>query len=118
MEIKMVNNRILVECQDEGNQQSASGIYLAVDTSQEQVKQGTVVSVGPGRPVDLKVDSVDLMVGSEADYYPGNTFGVMYNEMPVKAGDQILYPNGGGLKYRKDGKDYIILTDYEVLAIL
>lgn len=111
MEIEMVNNRILVECQDEDNQQSASGIYLAVDTSQEQVKQGTVVSVGPGRPVDLKVDF-------ESDYYPGHICGVMYNEMPVKEGDQILYPNGGGLKYRNGGKNYVILTDYEVLAIL
>ena len=71
-------------------EQTASGIIIP-DTAQEKPLTGTVVAVGSG-------------TGDE--------------KMEVKAGDKVLYGKYTGTEITLDGKDYLIMRQSDLLAIL
>lgn len=70
--------------------QTASGIIIP-DTAKEKPQQGTVVAVGNG-----KVDE----------------------PLTVKVGDQVLYGKYSGTELKWEGKDYLIMRESDILAIV
>ena len=73
---------------------SASGIIIPDTASREKPEQGTVVAVGPGK------------------YYKGSLV-----PMTVKVGDVVLFSYGYD-DVKIDGKEYLILSESSVLAVL
>lgn len=70
--------------------QTASGIIIP-DTAKEKPQQGTVVAVGNG-----KVDE----------------------PLTVKVGDKVLYGKYAGTELKWEGKDYLIMRESDILAIV
>ena len=67
------------------------------DTAKEKPQQGEVLAVGPGRWSDDK--------GA-------------HTPLDVKVGDTVLYSKYGGTEVSVEGKDLLILTSRDVLAIV
>lgn len=89
MKLKPLSDRVVVEPKA-AETQTASGLFIP-DTAKEKPLQGTVVAVGPGNK--------DVT-------------------MEVKKGDTVLYGKYGGQEISVDGKDYLILKQSEILAII
>ena len=95
MNLKPLDDRIVV-LPKEAEKTSASGLVIP-DTAKEKPQQGEVLAVGPGRWSDDK--------GTHA-------------ALDVKVGDTVLYSKYGGTEVTIDGKDLLILTSRDVLAIV
>ena len=93
--IKPLEDRILVKSL-EAETTTASGLVIP-DTAKEKPQEGEVLAVGPGRWSDDK--------GS-------------HSPLDVKVGDTVLYSKYGGTEVTIDGKDLLILTSRDVLAIV
>lgn len=70
--------------------QTASGIIIP-DTAKEKPQQGTIVAIGNG-----KIDE----------------------PMTVKVGDHVLYGKYSGTELKWEGKDYLIMRESDILAIV
>ncbi|MGB6084234.1 co-chaperone GroES [Moheibacter sp.] len=70
--------------------QTASGIIIP-DTAKEKPQQGTVVAAGNGKPEE---------------------------PMTVKVGDKVLYGKYSGTELKWEGKDYLIMRESDILAIV
>ena len=92
--IKPLRDKVVVE-RSEAEEKTAGGILLP-DTAKDKPKQGTVVAVGPGRVLEN-----------------GET-----KALEVKKGDKVLFGGFAGSEIKHDGKDYLILSEGEILAIL
>ena len=89
MNIRPLADRVLVEPK-EAETKTASGIYIP-ETAKEKPQQGKVIAVGSGKkdePMDLKV------------------------------GDTVLYGKYSGTEITVDGKDYLMMRQSDVLAVL
>ena len=95
MTLKPLDDRIVV-LPKEAEKTTASGLVIP-DTAKEKPQQGEVLAVGPGRWSDDK--------GTHA-------------ALDVKVGDTVLYSKYGGTEVTIDGKDLLILTSRDVLAIV
>jgi chaperonin GroES len=89
IKIKPLADRVLVEPQ-EAEQKTASGLYIP-DTAKEKPQRGIVVAAGPGTKDD---------------------------KMEVKSGDVVLYGKYAGTEISFDGKDYLIMRQSDILAII
>lgn len=89
MNIKPLADRVLVEPK-EAETKTASGLYIP-DTAKEKPQAGKVVAVGNGKKDE---------------------------PMELKAGDSILYGKYAGTEITLDGKEYLIMRQSDVLAIL
>jgi chaperonin GroES len=89
VKIKPLADRVLVEPQ-EAEQKTASGLYIP-DTAKEKPQRGVVVAAGPGTKDD---------------------------KMEVKSGDVVLYGKYAGTEISYDGKDYLIMRQSDILAII
>jgi len=89
VKIKPLADRVLVESQP-AEEKTASGIIIP-DTAQEKPQKGTVVAVGPGLG-DVK--------------------------MEVKVGDTVLYGKYAGTEISVDDKDYLIMNQSDILAVV
>ena len=87
--IKPLEDRIVVKA-NEAEQKTASGLVIP-DTAKEKPQRGTVVAVGNG-----KKD----------------------HTMTVKVGDTVLYGKYAGTELKYDGKDYLIMREDDILAII
>ncbi len=94
LNIKPLADRVVVEAAA-AEEKSTGGIILP-DTAQEKPQQGTVVSVGPGKASDA---------------------GTIIT-MTVKNGDKVLYGKYSGSEVTHDGKEYLIMRESDILAIL
>ena len=94
IKITPLADRVLVEAAPP-EEKSTGGIILP-DTAQEKPQQGTVVAVGPG-----KVSDAGSLI-----------------EMTVKKGDKVLYGKYSGSDVTFDGKDYMIMRESDILAVL
>lgn len=92
--IKPLGERVVIEV-SESDVKTASGIVLP-DTAKEKPQEGVVVAVGAGKLLDN---------GTRA-------------EMEVKAGDKILFSKYSGTEVKADGKDYLIIRESDILAVL
>lgn len=93
MKIKPLGDKILVE-RLEAATKTSSGLYLPTQ-AQEKPQLGKVVAIGTGKLLDS---------GKRAEFQ-------------VKAGDTIVLSKWGGTEIKVDGKDYLILSEDEVLAV-
>lgn len=94
MKIKPLEDRVVVEAL-EAEDKTKGGIYLP-DTAKEKPQIGKVVAAGPGKVSDS-----------------GNKI-----SMEVKVGDKILYGKYSGTEVTIDSKEYIIMRESDILAIV
>lgn len=87
--IKPLADRVLIEPK-EAETKTASGLYIP-DTAKEKPQQGTVLAAGPGKKDE---------------------------PMEVKKGDVVLYGKYAGTEVTVDGKQYLIVKQSDILAIL
>ena len=86
---KPLADRVLVE-PTAAETKTASGIIIP-DTAKEKPQKGTVVAVGNGKK----------------DY-----------TMTVKVGDIVLYGKYAGTELKLEGKDYLIMKEDDIFAII
>lgn len=94
MKLRPLGDRIVVEPL-EAEEKTKGGIILP-DTAKEKPQEGKVVAVGKG-----KVDENGKLI-----------------PMEVKLGDKILYGKYAGTEVTIEGKEYMILREEDVLAVL
>ncbi len=87
--IKPLADRVLVEPAP-AETTTASGIIIP-DTAKEKPQRGTVIAVGNG-----KTDE----------------------PMTVKAGDTVLYGKYSGTEINIEGKDYLIMREADIFAVI
>lgn len=95
LNIKPIADRVVVEAAP-AETVTASGIYIP-DTAQEKPQKGTVVAVGPGK------------------YAEGT--GTLI-PMTVVIGDTVLYGKYAGQESQIGGKDYLIMKESDIYAVL
>lgn len=84
-----IADRVLVE-PDAAETKTASGIIIP-DTAKEKPQRGTVVAVGKGKKDE---------------------------PMTVKKGDKILYGKYSGTEVQIDGKDFLIMKESDIYAVI
>ena len=89
LNIKPLADRVLVEPK-EAETKTASGIIIP-DNAKEKPQRGTVVAAGKGTKDD---------------------------PITVKVGDTVLYGKYGGTELKLDGKDYLMMRESDILAII
>ncbi|HOZ15279.1 MAG TPA: co-chaperone GroES [Tenuifilaceae bacterium] len=89
VKIKPLADRVLI-LPMEAEEKTSSGIFIP-DTAKEKPQRGTIVAAGPG--------TKDVA-------------------MEVKVGDVVLYGKYAGTEISVDGKDYLIMKQSDVLAII
>jgi chaperonin GroES len=94
MKIVPLNDKIVVE-RLEADERTTGGIILP-DTAKEKPKQGKVLAVGDGKPLDS---------GKRAPFQ-------------VKVGDRVLFSSYAGNEVTLDGKEYLVMTEEDVLAVV
>tara|TARA_B100000768_G_scaffold155774_1_gene153017 strand:+ start:32 stop:310 length:279 start_codon:yes stop_codon:yes gene_type:complete len=87
--IKPLADRVLIE-PAAAETQTSSGLYIP-DTAKEKPQKGIVVAVGPG----TKENPVTLSVG-----------------------DTVLYGKYAGTELQHDGKDFLIMKENDIFAIV
>ena len=92
--IKPLGDRVVIQVL-EGELTTKSGIVLP-DTAKEKPQEGEVVAVGYGKVLDN---------GQRAS-------------MDVKAGDKIIFSKYAGTEVKIDGKEYLIVSERDILAIV
>ncbi len=91
--IKPLADRVLVEPME---QETMKGGIIIPDTAKEKPQQGKIMAVGPGRATDS---------GEKV-------------KPEVKKGDIVLYGKYAGTEVTIEGKDYLILRESDILAVL
>jgi chaperonin GroES len=87
--VKPLADRVLVE-PAVAETKTAGGIIIP-DTAKEKPMKGKVIAVGNGKPDE---------------------------PMTVKAGDTILYGKYAGTEIHVDGKEYLIMRESDIYAII
>ena len=94
MKVRPLHDRIMVERLEE--QEVRLGGIIIPDTAKEKPQEGKVIAVGSGK------------VGDNGKKIP----------LDVKAGDKILFGKYSGSEVKIDDKEYLILREEDILAIL
>ena len=94
MKIRPLHDRLLVERLEEG--EVKKGGIIIPDTAKEKPQEGRVIAVGNGK------------VGEDGKKSP----------LDVKSGDKILFGKYSGSEVKLEDKEYLILREQDVLAIL
>ncbi|MDE7356126.1 MAG: co-chaperone GroES [Rikenellaceae bacterium] len=89
MNLKPLADRVIIE--PKAAETKTAGGLIIPDNAKEKPLEGVVVAVGPGT-TDVK--------------------------MEVKNGDTVLYGKYAGTEITVDGKEYLIMRQNDVLAIL
>lgn len=92
--LKPLGDKVVVEVLD-AEEKTASGIYLP-DSAKKKPQEGTVVATGNGRILD----------NGER------------NTLNVKVGDKVLFSKYGGNEVSIEGKDYTILDEDQIYAVI
>ena len=94
MKIRPLDDRLLVERLEE--KEVKKGGIIIPDTAKEKPQEARVIAVGNGKVTD------------EGKKIP----------LDVKAGDKILFGKYSGSEVKIDDKEYLIMREDDVLAIL
>ena len=89
LNIKPIGDRVVVQAAP-AETRTASGIYIP-ETAQEKPQKGTIVAIGNG-----KVDE----------------------PLTVKVGDEVLYGKYAGTEITYEGKEYLIMRETDIYAVL
>ncbi len=87
--IKPLADRVLIE--PAAIEEKTIGGIIIPDTAREKPQKGKIVAVGPGKKDE---------------------------PLTVKKGDQVLYGKYGGTDLTLDGKDYLIMREADIYAII
>ncbi len=87
--VKPLADRVLVE--PAASEEKTAGGIIIPDTAKEKPQRGTVVAVGGGKKDE---------------------------PMTVKEGDVVLYGKYAGTELNVDGKDYLMMRESDILAII
>ena len=87
--VKPLADRVLVE-PAAAEQKTAGGIIIPA-TAKEKPQKGTVVAIGNGKKDE---------------------------PLTVKVGDQVLYGKYSGTEINIEGKDYLIMRESDILAVI
>ena len=93
MNIKPLGDRVVIRA-IENEETTKSGIVLP-GAAKEKPMQGEILAVGSGELVDGKRVPLEL-----------------------KAGDKVIYSKYAGTEVKMDGKEYLILRQSDVLAVI
>ena len=94
MKARPLHDRVLLKRIEEKD--TVKGGIIIPDTAKEKPMEGEVISVGPGKMMeDGKRSAVD-----------------------VKAGDRVLFGKYAGTEIKIDDKEYVIMREEEILAVL
>jgi chaperonin GroES len=94
MKIKPLADRVVIEPL-EAEEKTSGGLYVP-DSAKEKPLMGKVMAAGPGKVSD-KGEKIALQ---------------------VKAGDKVLYGKYAGTEITFEGKEYIIMHESDILAIV
>jgi chaperonin GroES len=94
MKVRPLHDRILVERLEE--QEVKRGGIIIPDTAKEKPQEGKVIAAGNGK------------VTEDGKKIP----------LDVKAGDRILFGKYSGSEVKIEDKEYLILREEDILAIL
>ncbi|PJA07678.1 MAG: co-chaperone GroES [Flavobacteriales bacterium CG_4_10_14_0_2_um_filter_32_8] len=89
IKIKPLADRVLVEAAM-AEEKTAGGIIIP-DTAKEKPQRGRIIAVGKGKPDE---------------------------PMTVKVGDAVLYGKYAGTEITIEGKDYLIMREADIFAII
>ena len=89
IKVKPLADRVLVE-QAPAETKTSGGIIIP-DTAKEKPMRGKIVAVGNGKPDE---------------------------PLTVKAGDTVLYGKYAGTEINIDGKDFLIMRESDIYAII
>ncbi len=92
--LKPLGDRVVVERL--APQEKTSGGIVLPDTAKDKPREGTVIAAGPGRLLD------------NGQLQP----------LEVHQGDRILFGSYAGNSVEVDGKEYLIMKEEEILAVL
>ena len=92
--VRPLHDRLLVRRIEE--KETVKGGIIIPDTAKEKPQEGKVIAAGTGK------------VGDDGKKIP----------LDVKAGDKILFGKYSGSEVKIDDKEYLILREEDVLAIL
>jgi chaperonin GroES len=87
--VKPLADRVLIE-PAAAELKTAGGIIIP-DTAKEKPQRGTVVAVGPGKKDE---------------------------PLTVKVGDLVLYGKYAGTEISVEGKDYLIMRESDIVAVI
>ena len=93
MKIKPLGDRVIVQIL-EAKEKTKGGIILP-DSAQEKPQEAKVVAVGKGKTQDGKTIAPE-----------------------VKTGDLVIFGKYSGTEIKVDEKDYLILKEEDILAII
>jgi len=89
LNIKPIGDRVVVEAAA-AEEKTASGIFIP-DTAKEKPQRGKIVAVGEGKKDEPLI---------------------------VKVGDEVLYGKYAGTEITYEGKEYLIMRESDVYAVL
>lgn len=89
LNIKPIADRVVVE-PAQAEEKTAGGIIIP-DTAKEKPQRGTIVAVGAGKKDE---------------------------PMTLKVGDSVLYGKYGGTEITYEGKEYLIMRESDIYAVL
>lgn len=87
--IQPLADRVLIE-PSPAEEKTAGGLFIP-DTAKEKPQKGTVVAVGTGKKDE---------------------------PLTVKVGDKVLYGKYAGTEISIEGKDYLIMRESDIVAII
>jgi len=93
--IKPLRDHILIEPIKE-EEKTKSGIFLPDTVSKERSEQGKVIAIGSGKKTD------------DGKIIP----------LSIKPGDIVLFSKYGPSEIKVDGKEYLIASENDILAII
>ncbi len=94
MSLKPLGDRVVVEHVEQA-EKTAGGVFLP-DTAKEKPQEGRVLAVGTGRTLD------------NGTVLP----------LSVKVGDKIIYSKYSGSEIKYEGKEVLIISEKDVLAVV
>lgn len=89
LNLKPLADRVIVEAAP-AEEKTASGIIIP-DTAKEKPMQGTIVAVGTGKKDE---------------------------PLTVKVGDKVLYGKYAGTEITHSGKEYLIMRESDIFAVI
>lgn len=89
IKIQPLEDRVLVE--PASAEEKTSGGIIIPDTAKEKPQKGKVIAVGKGKKDE---------------------------PMTVKVGDEVLYGKYSGTEITMDGKDFIIMRESDIYAVI
>lgn len=89
MKLKPIGDRVIVEAAP-AEEKTSSGIYIP-ETAKEKPQRGRVVATGEGHPDQ---------------------------PMTVKPGDEVMYGKFSGTEIIYDGKEYLIMRESDIYAVI